>query len=73
MVPFEIFHDGGGANNLELSKDGTRPDIGFKTSYDDTFFFGVKLMKHYYKKFDTFDYKAFVLFVYLSYFSDKSS
>lgn len=47
------------SGELMVSKDGTRPDIGFKTSYDDTFFFGVKLMKHYYKKFDTFDYEDF--------------
>lgn len=47
------------SGELMVNKDGTKPDIGFKTSYDETSSFGVKLMRHYYKALKNFDYEGF--------------
>lgn len=44
---------------LVVSADGTKPDFGFETSYDETLSFGIKLMKHYCQKHKIFDYEEF--------------
>lgn len=49
------FHTDG---SLVINKDGTKPDIGYPTSYDETFGFCLRLMEKYCDTHD-FDYEEF--------------